>query len=73
MSRHERTLVQIGTVLLVGMTVLRISHCISASMAQALLVFGGLFVVSGIAGYNKRLKTENNSLRARPQDHSAPR
>lgn len=73
MSRHERTLVQIGTVLLVGMLVLRLNHYISASMAQALLLFGGLFVVSGIAGYNKRLKAENNVLRNRPEDPSAPR
>ena len=73
MSRHERTLLQVGTVLLAGMLVLRLSHSISASLGQGLLVFGALFVVSGIAGYNKRIKAENHALQNRPEDHSAPR
>lgn len=73
MSRHERTLLQIGTVLLVLMTVLRTSHCIDGSTALGLLAFGGLFVGSALNGQNKRLRAENNAFRTRPQDPSAPR
>lgn len=73
MSRHDRTLLQIGTVLIGGMLVLRLSHSISGAVAQALLIFGGLFVVSALARHNKRLKAENHTLRTRPDDYSAPR
>ncbi|MCC3159891.1 hypothetical protein LJ737_21805 [Hymenobacter sp. 15J16-1T3B] len=72
MNRHERTLLRIGTVLLVSMAVLRISHCIDGGAALALLAFGGLFVGAALSGHNKRLKAENQALRPRPlQDRQA--
>ena len=74
MNRHERALLLIGTVLIVSLAVLRLSHHIGASVAQMLLLFGGLFVVSAIARYNKRLKAENNALRPPGEEYnSTPR
>ncbi|GAB2944090.1 hypothetical protein GCM10027048_06110 [Hymenobacter coalescens] len=73
MNRHEKNLLLIGTVLIISMAVLRISHHISSSAAQALLVFGGLFAVAAIVRYNRRLKAENHALQARQKPDERPR
>ncbi|RAK70554.1 hypothetical protein [Hymenobacter edaphi] len=73
MTRHERTLLLIGTVLITSMAVLRISHYISASVALTLLVFGGLFAAAAVAGHHKRLKAQHTALRTRQGEAPAAR